>query len=971
MSQATKRDAEAAFEGKDNLTAPKRKRPRNREDPKSVDGSQAGIESSPVPIKVLSTPKKDGKTSNNSYTPQLGEMKPEKKAQGKPHLVSNATAKEAGKDVDSVLGPATDDGQKAISKRKKKDKHRNQSSAIERHRDTRKETDPKRWLFNRTTGGIFIDQDPVITNDGQHLILPTHSEVQIYATQTSLLVRSLYSDSGSNIASCALSLADPTKLYVLRLDGTVSVWDWTTGFKTHKYNIEHGSQRILLSTSDEESETFLGLRREKGTNFVTAYTIARSDGKFKSTTAILQRDMKLAEIKSYAEGSILVAYGDDKTLVGYSPKGPGDSPSEYTWRELTLPSTITSLDAQVSTPTLKPMRKVPVVDIVVGLESGVIMQYEDLLYKLIGKEKNNTADDITARKLHWHRTAVNAVKWSKDENYIISGGNESVLVIWQLDTNQRQYLPHLSTSILNITVTGSSYALRLGDNSVMVLSIADLLPSANINGLALPEDDFKLTPMLLHPTIENQLLAAIPAQALSKSSQRDQNATLLQTYDINSNVQLSRQALARNITTAKNIAPTGHLVTEPDVKHMAITHDGKWLATVDEWQPPRQDLQALYLNADDAEVQGRSTETCLRIWSWNGDDNTWEQVNRIDEPHRPGTNSVLGLVAHPSKLEITSIGADGVIQIWTPKARQRNGVVVKNRASEQLYTWTSSRSINFAHDSSQHTSATSGTIAYSTDGSAIAASWSYSDTRHRFVHLLDPSTGQSILSQPDLLSQGDAQLQFLGRHLLCLSDTFTVFDTLSAQTVLSINLDAEAHGSRYLAVNKYDGTVAISVSYVENKDKRSSKILVLRVQGEDVPGKIMETEIKGAVKGLLASSTGPGYVVIDELSRVQTLRSGGQLKTAGSANLTTREPEQVTKSLDSLFGSRRTIAAGEEGGQEAQKLLTSDTTTSNATSESDLNAVLRFVSSAQAPTPAELLQKVIGVVGRKSNAVAA
>ena len=73
----------------------------------------------------------------------------------------------------------------------------------------------------------------------------------------------------------------------------------------------------------------------------------------------------------------------------------------------------------------------------------------------------------------------------KSGNYIISGGTETVLVLWQLDTGKQQFLPHLSATIQNVVVspTGTSYAVQLSDNSTMVLSTAELKPTANVAGI--------------------------------------------------------------------------------------------------------------------------------------------------------------------------------------------------------------------------------------------------------------------------------------------------------------------------------------------------------------------------------------------------------------------------------------------------------------------------------------------------------
>jgi len=845
-------------------------------------------------------------------------------------------------------------------KEKQKRKQKNSSAMV-----TGTTLNINHWSLAPSKGGIFIDQDPLLTDDGQYLILPVHSQVRVYSTKTSLLVRSSPINR-SSIVSCAFSTLDPTKVYIGYTNDTISLWDWTTNQVAAQADTQRRLRRIIPLTLHGEEEVILVLRQsEDKSSSAVAYLVDHTEQNFESARTVLERPLNIVNLESYAQGSVLIASSYGKLLIGYSQdvieKG---ARMTYTWREVSIAGSVTSFDAQVRPYSLNSGRKVPVTDLAIGLSSGIIMLYQDLLYKLIGKEKKLNNEDIIPRKLHWHRTAVNTVKWSRDQRYIISGGNETVLVVWQLDTNQKQFLPHLSTSILNLTVSakGSEYALRLGDNSVMILSTADLMPSTNITGPAFREDVSSATPMLLHPIIANRLLAAVPANALYKNQAREISSSLLQQFDIESDLQISRQALTRNTTTIKNVAPTGQSVTEPSVDFMAISHDGKWLATVDVWRPSKTDIESMYLDGESLESRGRSTETRLRIWGWSSDENIWELVTRINEPHRPGARSVLGLVANPSKAEFATIGSDSAIRVWSPKARHRNGVAVRNKSNEQLYTWSSSRSLDCAHELlHKDDQASSAALAYSDDGSTIAASWAWPTAPSRSVHLLDSLSGKVSLSLPDLLSSRDAKLAFVGRYLLCLSDTFCVFDTLMAHSVFTINLDQEFLGQRHLATNRYDGTAAISVSRTESH--KPSKLLVLNISAQEVKP-VLETSVPGFIQGLLASTTGTGYVVIDNKARISTLRSAGaQTQVSSLSSAITNRPEsaQVSKSLEGIFGrpGRPSLVQGDVG----QEALGPEE--ANAASSSSLDQVLKFISSSHVPSPTELFERVVGVFGRR------
>ena len=51
--------------------------------------------------------------------------------------------------------------------------------------------------------------------------------------------------------------------------------------------------------------------------------------------------------------------------------------------------------------------------------------------------------------MHWHAHAVNALAFNSDGTYLLSGGDEAVLVVWQLSTGDRRYFPRLGVYLNN------------------------------------------------------------------------------------------------------------------------------------------------------------------------------------------------------------------------------------------------------------------------------------------------------------------------------------------------------------------------------------------------------------------------------------------------------------------------------------------------------------------------------------------
>lgn len=96
---------------------------------------------------------------------------------------------------------------------------------------------------------------------------------------------------------------------------------------------------------------------------------------------------------------------------------------KYEFRVFESTDHLSSLDVKVSerkeeiTKTkkgLKPRKRLPVVDVVVGDVKGSIFRHNDLWANLV---EASSSMGIIPQKLHWHRKAVHALTWSLDGLY--------------------------------------------------------------------------------------------------------------------------------------------------------------------------------------------------------------------------------------------------------------------------------------------------------------------------------------------------------------------------------------------------------------------------------------------------------------------------------------------------------------------------------------------------------------------------
>ena len=81
--------------------------------------------------------------------------------------------------------------------------------------------------------------------------------------------------------------------------------------------------------------------------------------------------------------------------------------------------------------------------------------------------------------LHWHAHAVSSVTFTPNGAYLLSGGEEAVLVIWQLHTGKKEFVPRVGAPISTVSISRSriseeEYLLGLADSTYAFISSASL-----------------------------------------------------------------------------------------------------------------------------------------------------------------------------------------------------------------------------------------------------------------------------------------------------------------------------------------------------------------------------------------------------------------------------------------------------------------------------------------------------------------
>ncbi|KAG5949948.1 hypothetical protein E4U53_005617 [Claviceps sorghi] len=774
------------------------------------------------------------------------------------------------------------------------------------------------WRVSKPMGGRMLDIDPILTADEKHLILTYNTSLQVYSTADSLLVRRIpittldtSSSQGSTparLVATRLSKHNPQLVWVVCSKGNVYCVDWTRN-KTPRlaFQTASGTAKALIvvpASYATTKEILIIAESDKPSRIdVTAYNpIDGSEAQPKSLLTLKKQGHGLQILECSDDGQVIVGAFQDQLFFGTASGSVGNYEDlRYEFFSFDSPDLITCIDLrrrQRSSGGQKAQSaSESAVDVIVGGARGSIFIYRNVISAVTSGKHHSVKDGLDVQKHHWHRKAVHAVKWSRDGNYFISGGSENVLVVWQVDTSKKDFLPHLSGSVENIVVsaTGSSYVLHMDDNSAMVLSTAEMKPTAYVAGIQsaavdssepkdllvrrvwdTPEHVRRPVPAAFRPTDPTRLHVCV-GNGRQATMSGDFSAPLLQSFDLASFTSISKQALARTQPTDVNLTNKGYVIDEPLVTNIAFSGNGRWLASIDEWRPTARDVENTSSDLREQFMRERH-EIYLKFWEVRNDGESLALVSRINAPHATKhPERILGLASDPTSSSFATIGADGVARIWRPRARLDNGVAVKDEQGKDAFSWNCAQAIavgngttiNDGTDLAEPTRSpieVQGSVTFSNDGSTLFVAFGAGDAG--VVFAIDVASGRVVKTLGGLWNGKLQSICALSSYIVVLSDDLRVYDVVGDELRYGIAMPkisgvsdllqlAVDHVSRHFAVTLPTG----GVSSIGVFDPENPEPLLVRT----TPHRIVS---------LISAPTTSGFIALDDAAQVWVVAQG-------------------------------------------------------------------------------------------------
>ena len=332
--------------------------------------------------------------------------------------------------------------------------------------------------------------------------------------------------------------------------------------------------------------------------------------------------------------------------------------------------------------------------IAAGDISGRIIIWSDLPAAALRASHGTTVDSRSAgmkvfEPTRWHARALGALCFSHDGAYLLSGGQEGVLVIWQVETFKASFLPRLGGPITHITrcpQDASRYAVAQQDNAVRLVCLAQMDVLTSLYGVR-PQADG------LPPLDANAGCCWQPGSGYLLLPGRGGSVQL---YDLARDRHIERlQVVARNTVTSTDRpgalslprlpqpsvcciylstisagsvlcrctphcgADGGAVHAEPAVVRAAFSHDARVLVTI-ESRPP---------------VDPAATERLHTLNFWDaaaaaGSAGRYDGNTAVSDPH---LGPVMALACHPAAAEVVTTGVRrqtgaGHFCIWQRRA---------------------------------------------------------------------------------------------------------------------------------------------------------------------------------------------------------------------------------------------------------------------------------------------------------------
>ncbi|VAI27360.1 unnamed protein product [Triticum turgidum subsp. durum] len=512
-----------------------------------------------------------------------------------------------------------------------------------------------------TGGQSYVSAPPAFSADGRFLLVCSGRSVSVFSTSTGMLVSELEGHEGDvtavvivppqSNAAAAAKLA--THCWTAGLDGFLIYWDFATAELVRKVKVDAPVHSMVIPNISKKlkvTEVYFPFA------FVSVEALSnkaiqdKAKGKPVTKKKELWGQLRIYDLwKGCQVGSELAqTRKPEKIVVSCSGEflGIANKRHLYIWSIPTKDFNYANIrkiklghTKELSTLAFHPSERI----VAGGDATGRI-----LIWRGFGKAKfsgthgaksqvdeerdgvRGKDDAGTCTTWHWHSSGVNFLKFSSDGAYLLSGGMEGVIVVWQLDTGKRRYKPRLGSPLLFFVDSPDSSisCVSCTNNQVHLLNMPNMEVLKTVSGIKLPIASADLSRRDVCGFDSTNGLVAIPTQDYC-----------IQFYNLFENTEVSEvQVCERNFQPVDDITMYISLVS--------LSIGGNLMCTV-EVKLPEEELGGL---------------VTLKFWNQGSRAGQFHLSTVIYEPHSDAGISAVAF--HPGKNMAVSSSFGCNFKVW-------------------------------------------------------------------------------------------------------------------------------------------------------------------------------------------------------------------------------------------------------------------------------------------------------------------
>ncbi|OAY64962.1 WD repeat-containing protein 75 [Ananas comosus] len=361
-----------------------------------------------------------------------------------------------------------------------------------------------------TGGQSFVSAPPTFSNDGKKLLVCTGFTVSIFSTSTGMQIAELEGHTDRVTSIVVVPVAAPASKFMdycwtSSLDGMICYWDFSVPELIKKVKVELPIFSMVIPNISNAS---IGSGNKSSTlyAFVSVEDKTKPDDQHKA----LRGQIRIYNLTSSRRvgGLLAETRNPEHIIVSRSGEfiGIKNKRKLHVWRipEDFKPDEIKKIKLH-HTKNLSALAFHPTERMVAGGDvTGRILiwrgfgmkKFTETLRESRGRPKldedrpgvrgNDDADSCST--WHWHPSEIKFLLFSSDGAYLYSGGQEGVIVVWQLDTGKRKYKPRLGSPLLYFVDSPdpSLSCVSCADNQIHILKMPTMEITKSIAGIKLP-----------------------------------------------------------------------------------------------------------------------------------------------------------------------------------------------------------------------------------------------------------------------------------------------------------------------------------------------------------------------------------------------------------------------------------------------------------------------------------------------------